>query len=172
MRFRKLRIAFSATCLVACVLLIALWVRSYKHDDALQAHSPSSSPLVLRSFKGQLSFWRWHGVNAARRIPTKSLNEDLDEILSASRPPRFYWGFARIASPLAGVVVPHWFPVLISAALAAIPWLPWWSNRFSLRTLSWSEKFAIPHRHPFTGRRFASMSDYRNRKRWCLHGSL
>ena len=29
MRFRKLRIAFSATCLIACVLLIALWVRSY-----------------------------------------------------------------------------------------------------------------------------------------------
>jgi len=29
MRFRKLRIAFSATCLIACVLLIVLWVRSY-----------------------------------------------------------------------------------------------------------------------------------------------
>ena len=28
-RFRKLRIAFSATCLIACVLLIVLWVRSY-----------------------------------------------------------------------------------------------------------------------------------------------
>jgi hypothetical protein len=30
MKYRKLRIAFSATCLVACVLLIVLWVRSYK----------------------------------------------------------------------------------------------------------------------------------------------
>ena len=29
MKFRKLRIAFSATCLIACVLLIVLWVRSY-----------------------------------------------------------------------------------------------------------------------------------------------
>src|SRR4051812_34325478 len=29
MRFRILRIAFSVTCLVACVLLMALWVRSY-----------------------------------------------------------------------------------------------------------------------------------------------
>src|SRR5882757_8806445 len=30
---RYLRIAFSATCLVACVLLIVLWVRSYKYAD-------------------------------------------------------------------------------------------------------------------------------------------
>src|SRR4051812_31782842 len=29
MRFRKLRIAFSITCAIACVLLIGLWVRSY-----------------------------------------------------------------------------------------------------------------------------------------------
>jgi hypothetical protein len=29
MRFRKLRIAFSVTCGIACVLLIAMWVRSY-----------------------------------------------------------------------------------------------------------------------------------------------
>ena len=32
MRFRKLRIAFSATCVIACVLLIVLWVRSYRED--------------------------------------------------------------------------------------------------------------------------------------------
>jgi hypothetical protein len=35
MRFRKLRIAFSVTCLIACVLLIALWVRSYWKVDAI-----------------------------------------------------------------------------------------------------------------------------------------
>jgi hypothetical protein len=29
MRFRKLRIAWSVACAIACVLLIALWVRSY-----------------------------------------------------------------------------------------------------------------------------------------------
>ena len=36
MRFRKLRIAWSVGCgLVACVLLIALWVRSYWFDDSV-----------------------------------------------------------------------------------------------------------------------------------------
>src|SRR4051812_46227316 len=29
MRYRKLRIAFSVTCGIACVLLIVLWLRSY-----------------------------------------------------------------------------------------------------------------------------------------------
>src|SRR4051794_14830990 len=42
MRFRKLRIAFSATCLIACVLLIALWVRSYWMDDGLVVRLPNS----------------------------------------------------------------------------------------------------------------------------------
>jgi hypothetical protein len=137
MKYRKLRIAWSVGWGIASVLLVVLWVRSYKHDDALQARSPSSSPLVFRSFKGQLSIWRWRGVNAARRIPAKSLNEDLGEILNGSRP-RYYWGFGWLSYPLgpgAGVFVPHWFPVLISATLAAISWLPWWAKRFSLRTL-------------------------------------
>ena len=35
MKFRKLRIAFSATCLIACVLLIVLWVRSYWKVDSI-----------------------------------------------------------------------------------------------------------------------------------------
>jgi hypothetical protein len=31
-----------------------------------------------------------------------------------------------------GLVLPHWFPVLLTALLATVPWLRW---RFSLRTL-------------------------------------
>src|SRR3954470_13955494 len=33
MRFRKLRIAWSVVCGIACVLLIVLWVRSYTQLD-------------------------------------------------------------------------------------------------------------------------------------------
>ena len=32
------------------------------------------------------------------------------------------------------ITIPHWFLIALSAAFAALPWLPW-SNRFSLRTL-------------------------------------
>ncbi len=31
--------------------------------------------------------------------------------------------------------IPHWFLVLLSATLAIVPWLPWWSIRFSIRTM-------------------------------------
>jgi hypothetical protein len=34
-----------------------------------------------------------------------------------------------------GLEVPLWLPVLIVASLTAVPWLPCWSKRFSLRTL-------------------------------------
>ena len=33
------------------------------------------------------------------------------------------------------IMVPHWFLILLSALLAYVPWLRFWSTRFSLRTL-------------------------------------
>src|SRR3990172_7220509 len=45
-----LRIAFSATCLIACVLLIALWVRSYWWWDTTSAVPKHS----LASVRGRL----------------------------------------------------------------------------------------------------------------------
>ena len=49
MRFRKLRIAFSATCLIACVLLIVLWVRSYwRSDNTLINMSPKCIVAAVR----------------------------------------------------------------------------------------------------------------------------
>jgi thiol-disulfide isomerase/thioredoxin len=47
MRFRKLRIAFSSTCLIACVLLIALSDAAPPQDDIAQSNSlPSSAPVA------------------------------------------------------------------------------------------------------------------------------
>ena len=33
------------------------------------------------------------------------------------------------------MLAPYWFWLLMPTTIAAISWLPWWSNRFSLRTL-------------------------------------
>ena len=54
MRFRKLRIAFSAMCLIACVLLIALWVRSYWRLEAVAYKHPPRLAVWLVSSNGEL----------------------------------------------------------------------------------------------------------------------
>src|SRR6476660_2540884 len=38
MIFRKLRIAWSVGCAIACVLLIVLWVRSYRSNESLMVN--------------------------------------------------------------------------------------------------------------------------------------
>src|SRR3954470_6536128 len=47
MKFRKLRIAWSVFCSLACVLLIVLWVRSYWYMDQLDCRY-SGLPCELR----------------------------------------------------------------------------------------------------------------------------
>jgi hypothetical protein len=63
MRFRKLRIAFSATCLIACVLLIVLWVRSYWGSE---------QPPKNRMAHDFLTMWR------ASRLSVESEGHPLD----------------------------------------------------------------------------------------------
>src|SRR5438105_3321157 len=48
---RYLRISFSATCLIACVLLIALWVRSYWWVDELHVRLWGNQTLLFGSKK-------------------------------------------------------------------------------------------------------------------------
>src|SRR4051812_44552979 len=51
---RYLRIVFSATCLVACVLLCILWARSYTWGDTLTVRVSQSRVLRMSSGLGVL----------------------------------------------------------------------------------------------------------------------
>jgi hypothetical protein len=55
MRFRKLRIAWSAGCAIACVLLIVLWVRSYYWDKLDTTKEPSIHAIV--SLDGRVIYY-------------------------------------------------------------------------------------------------------------------
>src|SRR4051812_47312930 len=59
MRFRKLRIAWSVACVVACILLVALWVRSYWKVDYVEQRSAAIS-LNGGSVRGIIGFSIWH----------------------------------------------------------------------------------------------------------------
>jgi hypothetical protein len=121
---RYLRIAFSATCLIACVLLIVLWVRSQHHLDS--ANGPLLGKELIATSRnggvalgwGNRSISKWHVKHV--KEPTSS-REGYTYVL----------GFG-VNAAIPAIFVPHWFTVLLSAFLAIAPWLRW---RFTLRTL-------------------------------------
>jgi hypothetical protein len=144
MRFRKLRIVFSAMCGVACLLLIVLWVRSYWHFDqfgkvissrsyfgggALQGQclfSYSSNPKYIAGLK-VAGVDGWHKgdvlVEDWIRATPSAQNQPFGSLLIRG----FKFGKSDFR-------VPHWFLVLLSATCAAVTW-PKWSRRFTLRSL-------------------------------------
>jgi hypothetical protein len=125
MKFRKLRIAFSATCGIACVLLIVLWVRSLKTCDLLsKRHADGWMKTTFSSSHGTLEFEQsrddvagrpgWHYIG-----------------IDDCGPPTQMFVF-KLAAARKFIQIPDCLPLMFCIAGAIGPWLPW---RFSLRTL-------------------------------------
>jgi hypothetical protein len=126
MKHRKLRIAFSAACGLAALLLIALWMRSYWRIDQVQRITPNSA-LRVYLFNGRLA------VDWGFRTPDQGWKWTLSALPETApmAGPNSFLGFAFDHSFFS---VPLWFIALLATAFAACPWLPW-SRNFSLRTL-------------------------------------
>jgi hypothetical protein len=124
---RHLRIALSAACLIACGLLIALWVRSYSQTDYLNRQSAPS--FLVQSQRGQLT-----GMSGLPdRIRLQLLSGQMHfEPAKASSPPVWGFGVCRPVGSMSLFFLPHWSVVLLISALGGIVWLRW---RFTLRTL-------------------------------------
>ena len=119
---RYLRIAISASCLIACVLLIALWVRSYYRNDRIIRSSKASITLISsnRGLFHVEQAWPYRGETQWER--------------ESSRPhtdhnPAFAWMWL---DTFRSVQCPIWFLLLPGASFGVTPWVRW---RFSLRTL-------------------------------------
>jgi hypothetical protein len=143
MKHRKLRIALTVVWGSVAVLLIALWVRSYWVQYRLICPTVSKGVIEVDSAAGVvwvvesdlLSTIPWNQTLYQFKLD----NKYLPYVHSLQQ--KTTMGFARFEEylGLGGIkgrttVIPHWFLVLVSAALAHVPWIPW-SNRFSLRTL-------------------------------------
>jgi hypothetical protein len=132
---RYLRITFSATCLIACVLLIVLWVRSYSWTEkVLWRYNP---PHVVRI--------TWSGaqirieIDEAQNQRAYSTIGDfiIDEPDYAFEPytgrPTPHYDYvmhefdSKSAVPIAGCL-------LLAACVMAVPWIAW-PTRFSLSAL-------------------------------------
>ncbi len=131
LRYR--RIAWSALCGIACVLLIVLWVRSYTYLDFCK--SPLGS-LHIQTIGGRAVFFAlpYHPDWEAGSRPMKTVIPWM-----ALRQPCSGWptpkGFWISDEPEAThVQLPFWIATFIPAALAVVPWIRW-KMRFSIRTL-------------------------------------
>jgi hypothetical protein len=143
---RRLRIAVSAVLGILCLLLIALWMRSYWRADELTL----ASRLRLTSIYGHIQYvtapilfekpwdylsWRPSRDEIRAATGTKVVLNDLDKKKIAQLSAVLGIGPPSGRPPVAWLgSVPHWGVVCVAATLTIAIWIPW-SNRFSLRTL-------------------------------------
>jgi hypothetical protein len=158
MRFRKLRIVWSAFWGLACVLLIVLWVRSYWWADEVYVPLTDRHTVAVGSILGGISISPWLPTvegyfNAAPKMRTEKYGEPPSALIN-SRTPREQlariakqegvWAYYKRHPPKPirfGIVnnqthytilLPYFVLCGFAGFSAACPWLP---CRFTLRTL-------------------------------------
>lgn len=129
--FRYLRIAVSVACLIACVLMLALWARSYSWADTASVRFAGSRTYLLQSIDGNVRC----AISATRGAAGIHFRKQRPEIIregGEGLPAVPGLRAARVDEQQAWRVVPHWFITALLALVATIPWLRW---HFSLRIL-------------------------------------
>lgn len=144
---RALRIAVSVACGLCCVMVVAMWVRSYFYRDAFLGGPLAPRMIYVVSMHGRVScalvdFRVW---SRASKFPPGTDARLLkatftDPGRSISIPAEFREPIAQSLffdwyRNIDGVQItmPYWFVALLPVALAATLWQDW--HRFSLRTL-------------------------------------
>jgi hypothetical protein len=122
---------------------MVLWVRSYWFFEFCQVPTSGHSSLHLQSAHGRVVLFVLNDFHQLRLggVPTPhmTLAGELNQPMTGTAIPGGVavsvvpFEFSRV------FVTPFWVVTLSGCILAAIfgvvPWLPWWSYRFSLRTL-------------------------------------
>ncbi|MEX2308547.1 MAG: hypothetical protein WD738_13180 [Pirellulales bacterium] len=132
--FRYLRIAVSALSLTACVLLIALWARSYYYLDQLTEPISRTRGIEFASIEGQA---RFAVLKLNPAVPFQSQDWGLESTNSKlgyaqSEIDDTKWGFVGSEIDFWTIWGPYWFLALLGVTFAAVPWIP---RRFSLRAM-------------------------------------
>ena len=158
MRRRLLNIA-STVCLLACVALMGMWVRSYRSKDQWGGNVVGDRKVSIASSAGRISLsetvpddspsaWRqeWEFENGSPESWWKSANNPLQPrqdrpTVKLIRKVPTHFGIGGYFSWIdAQLNLPYWLLVLTSGTLAMICQLRWpW--RFNLRSLFMATTF-------------------------------
>jgi hypothetical protein len=130
MRFRKLRIAWSVLCGVACVLLVTLWMGSISHAifiylPAIKKHCIYICPMRNALFVGPGNSFNWHAGIEITSQPSWWPGAESHVIQHGP-----FAECATLLGPSYGVSL--WLLIALSSSLASLSWFHW---RFTLRTL-------------------------------------
>ena len=120
----------SIICLVACVALMGMWVRSYWWTDRVFVQLTPSQEVGLASVPGQVLLGTAHSGAFRKRLLSLADPTPVSPIVNGKRRPIFA-GFFWAAGE---VYVPYWFLILTAGLLSAFLGMKrlW---RFSVRML-------------------------------------
>jgi hypothetical protein len=134
MKYRKLRIAWPVGWGVVCLLLVALWVRSYRTEDTIAIRDRASGYYTYVGSNSGTMFFHRSAIEvflSPSRRPTPRWNY---YSRNASEPQAVFVWNSKISQLPIGISFPYWLPVILVAVAATAPWIHW-SMRFSVRTL-------------------------------------
>jgi hypothetical protein len=132
MKYRKLRVAWSVTCGVLCLLLIALWVRSYSWFDQILGPISANTWFCVQSLDGRLMFEFLDDGQIPAEI---DLKWSWIEIGTGGRGQGVIYRLSDGELSLTHVVIPIWAALSALASVGCVTALPWLHWRFSVRTL-------------------------------------
>ena len=130
MKYRKLRIAWSVGWGIACVLLVALWVRTYWITEGIN-YTKGQTYVCIFTKKGVAGL---HYESSPSRTTLQN-RPHFERMWYKNRPDEYEYitPFRWDRRPEGTLItVPVWCCQSVLLLLAAMPWLHW---RFSLRTL-------------------------------------
>jgi len=133
MRFKKLRIAWSVAWGVVAVLLVVLWVRSYRLHEIGSWQVSKNRSVGVTSVLGRVLITSWNQPESAGswRVHSEQVRSEHDRLLLPENAIGF--GIIRFQAN-AEVHIPYWLLVLLTATISASPWFRL-AKRFSLRAL-------------------------------------
>jgi hypothetical protein len=135
MSFRKLRIAWSVFWGVACVLLIVLWVRSYRLRDEIASLLTPTNGIYFESLEGRTGLHYYHSSDM-RNWQSSAESAPVVDYMRDMSGPRFEFEVSGMANgTITHIAAPYWLVTTSVAILAATPWIRQLRWRFSLRTL-------------------------------------
>ncbi len=134
---RSLRIAASVFFGTCCLLLIALWIRSFSYEDGAGIAVPHNCEAWVDSVRSRLLVSVRHETEfPVSPSPRWSERVDPESLPTIERNtgPRVL-GFGVVHEPgFFRLRLPHWFLAFLFVVSASLAWCPWrW--RFRLRTL-------------------------------------